>query len=174
MRKKVSDKLAEGVTAGRELIDEIKKGLPDVEPARIIFYQILFNSQETAYKVLDEIKKGADFEAAARQHSISPEGKRGGIVDYLNAEEIPQEIARVLRGLKTGEVSRVAQSPYGYHILRLKELVNSRKVTEEEKEERAKHAAKKEASGNAYADWFAKKRKEYKVSVKWEELEKIN
>jgi parvulin-like peptidyl-prolyl isomerase len=174
LREKVSLKLAEGITAGRVQIDEIKKRLPDIVPERIIFYQILLNNQEKAYKVLDEINKGGDFEVAARQHSIAPEGKRGGIVDYLNAEEIPREIAKILKILKPGEISRVVQSPYGYHILKMKEFVKSRRIAEEEKEEKAKNEAIKEASGNAYADWFAKKRKEYKVNVKWEELEKIN
>jgi|GEM_PF-3424714 len=173
LRQKVAATLAKDIEPTKERIETIAAEMKDVVAERYIFQQILLNKEENAFKVLEEIKKGLPFEDAAKKYSISPEGKKGGLIDYLDAEELPSELLVVLKKLKPNEISGVVRSAFGFHILKLKDVVKSRKLSKEEKEAAAKEEAKKQLAGENYADWFAKKRKEYNVTVKWEEIEKL-
>lgn len=173
LRQKVAAMLVKDLSPTKEMVENIANEMKDVISEKYVFQQVLVNKEETAYKVLDEIKKGLSFEDAAKNYSISPEGKRGGLIDYLNADELPTELLNVLKKLKAGEMSGVVSSPFGFHILKLKEVIRAKKLTNEEKEASATEEAKKRLAGDNYADWFAKKRKEYNVTVKWEEIEKL-
>ncbi|GAB4434631.1 MAG: hypothetical protein OHK0040_05660 [bacterium] len=173
LRQKVANLLAKDLQPSKERVEALANEMKDVLSDKYIFQQVLLNKEETAYKVLEEIKKGMPFEEAARQYSISPEGKKGGLIDYLDADEIPVELSKALKKMEIGEVSGVISSPFGFHILKKREFIKSKKLTQEEKEALARKEAEKEAAGDNYADWFAKKRKEYNVIVKWEEVEKL-
>lgn len=173
LRERISSHIAKDAKADETAITEALKHIPTTLPEKIIFYQILTNKEEDCYRALQEIRGGANFEDVAKKYSISPEGKRGGIIDYLNVDEIPSELLNPLRSLKEGEVSKIIKSSYGYHILKLKEIIKSKKLSEEERRKLAEIEALKEISGNFYADWFAKKRKEYGVKIEWEKIRDI-
>lgn len=174
LRQKVADILIKEVEPSQEKINEILSQVKDVEPKKFVFQQVLLNKEEKAHNVLEEIKKGVSFDDAAKAYSLSPEGKRGGLVDYLYADELPQELSKALKNMKPGDVSGIIKSAHGFHIIKLKEVIETKKLSEEEKLRIAKEQAKKELTGDSYADWFAKKRKEYNVTVKWEKIENIN
>ncbi len=174
LRQKTAQHISVNLEPSEHEVERISGEISEEVADRIIFYQILLNKEETAYKVIDELKKGIPFEELAKNYSISPEGKRGGLIDYLYVGELPSEILNVLKNMKDGDVSKVVRSPFGFHILKRKEMIKAKKLSKEEKMKIAKELAKKELIGNNYADWFAKKRKEYDVTVKWEEIEKLN
>ncbi|MCX7991553.1 MAG: peptidylprolyl isomerase [Proteobacteria bacterium] len=173
LREKIAKLISKDLKADDNLVKEAIKNIPDVQPEKIIFYQIVTNKEDLAYKALDELKNGASFEDTAKKYSISPEGKKGGLIDYLNADEIPFELLNALRKLKEGEISKVIKSPLGFHILKLKEIIKSKRLSEEEKKLIAEKEALKELSGNMYADWLAKKRKEYGVKIEWEKIKSL-
>ncbi len=173
LREKMAKTLAKDLKADPVLVEESLKNIPDFQPEKIIFYQILTNKEEIAYKALEELKNGASFEETAKKYSLSPEGQRGGLIDYLNADEIPLELLNALRRLKVGELSKVIKSSLGFHILKLKEHIKARPLTKEEKMTIAEKEAIKELSGNLYADWLAKKRKEYGVKIEWEKIKSL-
>lgn len=173
LREKIVSSISKNVSIDNNLIEERVKNLPDVQPEKIIFYQILTNKEEIAYKALDELKKGEKFEEVAKKYSISPEGQRGGLIDYLNTEDIPLELVNTLKKLKEGELSSVIKSSLGFHILKLKYIIKAKKLSSEEKISLAKEELLKELAGNIYADWFAEKRKEYGVKVEWEKIKAL-
>ncbi len=173
LREKVASQISKDARIDEAVLTEKIKEIPTVEPEKIIFYQILVNREELAYNALKEIKQGAAFEEVAKKYSISPEGQRGGLIDYLNADELPDQLTKVLRGLKEGEISGVIKSPLGFHILKLKEIIKIKKLTDEERKLMAERELKKELAGSLYADWFAKKRKEYGVKVEWEKIKDL-
>ncbi len=174
LRKKIADKLVENQNIDESLVKEIEKNIPDERSEKYIFYQIMVRTREDAYKVLDEIKKGLDFEKAVEKYSISPDKNKNGLVDYLNASELPFEILNQLRKMKPGEVSNIVVSPYGFHILKLKEYIPKGIIDPKMKRKLAEEEARKVFQGNFYADWIANKKKEYGVNVKWEFVEKLN
>lgn len=174
LRQKVADILIKNIEPSQDMVNEILSQVKDVEPKKFVFQQVLLNKEETAHHVLEEIKKGVSFDDAAKTYSLSPEGKRGGIVDYLYAYELPQELSKALKNMKPKDVSGIIKSPHGFHIIKLKEVIETKRLSDEERLKIAKEQAEKELAGNNYADWFAKKSKEYNVTVKWEQIENIN
>lgn len=174
LRKHISEKLLENVPIDETIIADVEKNISDVRREKYVFYQIMVNNKEEALQALGEIKKGLDFEKAVEKYSKSPEKSRKGLVDYLNADELPHELLSELRKMKPGDISNVISSTFGFHIIKLKEHIPKGVIDRDTKKKMAIEEAKKILQGNIYADWLAKKKKEYGVSVKWELVEKLN
>jgi len=174
LRKKIAEKLVENQNIDESLVKEMENSIPAERSEKYIFYQIMVRTREDAYKALDEIKRGLGFEKAVEKYSISPDKSKNGLVDYLNTNELPIEILNQLRKMKPGEVSDIVASPYGFHILKLKEYIPKGTIDTQAKRKIAEEEAWKVFQGNFYADWFAKKKKEYGVNIKWEYVEKLN
>lgn len=174
LRNKIAEKLVENNKIDENLINEIEKNILEIQPEKYVFYQILLRNKAEAIKALEEINKGLDFTKAVEKYSVSPEKSREGLVDYLNADEIPAELLTQLRKMKKGEISGIVTSPYGYHIIKLKEYIPKSHMDKNLRREKAIQEAKKVLKGDIYADWLTKKKKEYGVNIKWELVEKIN
>ncbi len=173
LRSKFVEKLVENINIDEQLISETEKSILDVQPEKYIFYQIVLRKREEALKVFEEIRSGLDFAKAAEKYSISPEKSRGGLIDYLNADEIPTELLTHLKKMKKDDISGVIPTPFGFHIVKLKEYIPKSVIDKKLKREKALEEAKKVMKGNVYAHWIDNKKKEYGVKIKWELVEKL-
>lgn len=72
-----------------------------------------------AQQALAELQKGADFGQVAATYSDAPEGLKGGMLGWREANRLPTLFLDALKGLRVGEVSPVLRSPNGFHILKL-------------------------------------------------------
>ncbi len=73
-----------------------------------------------AEEVLEEVKKGADFAALAKQYNTDSTGERGGDLGWFGKGEMVPEFEKAAFSLKKGEVNpTLVESVYGYHIIRL-------------------------------------------------------
>ncbi|MBN2206273.1 MAG: peptidylprolyl isomerase [Candidatus Aminicenantes bacterium] len=92
-----------------------------LEPARVQVSQILLPSEERAVAVLNRIKSSTEeaFRTAARQESVGLEAAKGGAMGTFKPGQLPYEMEKVVFALSEGEVSRVVESAYGFHIFRL-------------------------------------------------------
>jgi peptidyl-prolyl cis-trans isomerase C len=79
--------------------------------------QIVIDTEEGAKEVQKELKKGKSFEKLAERFSISPEGKSGGLTDWIDTETL--EVYNDAYNLKPGTYSNLLKSPYGFHIIQL-------------------------------------------------------
>lgn len=79
--------------------------------------QLVVATQAEAEAALADLRKGADFDALARQRSIVPSSKRGGLILVGYGAEAAVEHA--LAGLKDGETSAPFLSSAGWALLRL-------------------------------------------------------
>ena len=68
-----------------------------------------------------ELLKDADFAILAREHSDHFSSKKGGDMDFYNPRILPDEVNRVVKSLKPGDLSDVVESSRGFHIVRLLE-----------------------------------------------------
>jgi parvulin-like peptidyl-prolyl isomerase len=55
----------------------------------------------------------------AREVSIGPEAVKGGDLGFFERGVMPEAIDQMVFSLPVGKVSRVAQSPYGFHIFKV-------------------------------------------------------
>ena len=82
--------------------------------------------QRDAKRRIDSIytalQAGADFEALAKQVSQDPgSARRGGLLGWFSRHQMIKEFEDVAFALQPGEMSKPFQSPYGWHIILLKE-----------------------------------------------------
>lgn len=122
-------------TLAKELENELKKSfkVSDAEiekyynehqekyitPDRIKARHILVDKEDQAASLLKQVKKGADFEQLAKQHSKCPSASKGGDLGWFGKGKMDPAFESAAFALKEGEVSSVVKSSFGYHIIRL-------------------------------------------------------
>lgn len=72
-----------------------------------------------AQNLLKRINSGEDFSQLAVRYSNGSRALDGGDLGWLKQAEIPTFFAEAISGLKTGEVSKVIQSPSGFHLIKI-------------------------------------------------------
>lgn len=74
---------------------------------------------EKAYKVLKEIRDGADFSEMAKKYSEDEiTGPNGGIIGFVRRGDILKEFEDAAFGLEPGGVSDVVETQLGLHIIK--------------------------------------------------------
>lgn len=77
-------------------------------------------AKEFAQSLLDSINNGADFAELARKYSDDPgSAKDGGDLGFVKRGVFYPEFESAAFKLKQGEISRVIESPVGFHIIEL-------------------------------------------------------
>lgn len=82
---------------------------------------ILTNSLESAEEAL-EMLKTRPFSWVARKYSVDKHTGAGGDLGYLSRGNMPHEFEKVVFKMRVGEVSKVVESEFGYHILKLTDV----------------------------------------------------
>ena len=116
------------ISAPKNLEDDLnrKKGL---RMARMINNEAKLKAEE----VFRKIKFGGDFIQLAKKFSEDEASKQdGGMLGDLHPDSTLPEIAAVMVKLNEGETSNIFQSPFGYHILKLDEIIPSTLIPFEE------------------------------------------
>lgn len=113
----------------RAFWDENKAQQPR-RPATVSFRQIVIKPQpdsaanararQVAESVLVELRRGADFAAAAKRFSgDSASAVQGGELGWFRRGVMVKEFEDVAFRLRPGEVSDVVPTPFGFHIIRV-------------------------------------------------------
>ncbi len=117
-----------------KVVKIVKSGLDTIGTARAS--HILFKwddetdaakkiAKEKARKVLAEIKGGASFAAKAREFGTDASASQGGDLGSFSSGGMVKEFEKpVFAAKKTGLLSDVVETQYGYHIIDVTELVD--------------------------------------------------
>jgi parvulin-like peptidyl-prolyl isomerase len=109
---------------------------------------------------------GADFAALAREHSDDAGTReRGGDLGLFARDAHVRTLDEAAFALKPGETSRVVQTEYGFHVIRLHARERARPLTLEEAtpEIRRRLFAPREAG--LLADWLRQARRTAEVRI---------
>lgn len=79
-------------------------------------------SLANANRLLDELRRGANFAGLARQFSQSSTAALGGDLGWVQDGELAPELNAVLNQMGPGEVSRPIRTLSGFHILLLRDM----------------------------------------------------
>jgi parvulin-like peptidyl-prolyl isomerase len=121
---------------------------------RVRVAQIVVPDRGRAEAILKRLNTGEDFDKMAREVSIGPEATRGGDLGFFERGVMPEAIDRMVFSLPVGKVSRVAQSPYGFHIFKVlgQEAAGGRKFSEVK--EKVIADLRKQREAGAYKIWI--------------------
>jgi hypothetical protein len=92
-------------------------------PARAHLRQMLLVDLETARRARSRLERGEAFELVSKEESRAPNAAEGGELGYLSQGTLPEGLDEVVFSLSPGEFSEPVQSPSGYHIFQVLELV---------------------------------------------------
>lgn len=77
--------------------------------------------RSTADRLVDEIKRGANFANVARQFSQSADAANGGDLGWVQEGQLGEEIDRQMKEMRPGVLSSPVRAPDGYHILYMRD-----------------------------------------------------
>lgn len=78
---------------------------------------ILVDDESKALEILEEIKGGLSFEAAAKQHSKCPSKAQGGNLGYFEEGKMVPEFEAAAFNMKQNEISSPIKTQFGYHLI---------------------------------------------------------
>jgi peptidyl-prolyl cis-trans isomerase C len=86
-----------------------------------------------AADLLARLRRGADFEALARDHSQDPDSAaRGGRLPEFGRGQTSPPFEKAAMALAAGQLSDVVETPAGFHLIKLHERLPSRRPSFEE------------------------------------------
>lgn len=119
IEQEVFKKINENVRAPTEaeikkLYDEKKDSFKKRE--RVYIRQIVVDEMAKAELVRSAVKT-KDFAALAKQYSIAPEAKSGGLVGWVEKGSV--DFFDSVFSIPVGGTSQIIQSPFGYHVVKV-------------------------------------------------------
>ncbi|GMQ59948.1 peptidylprolyl isomerase [Vallitalea sediminicola] len=125
-------------------------------------------AKKEAEKILAKAKAGEDFAELAKEYSQDPGSKDiGGEYTFARGKMIP-EFEEVAFNLKPGKISGIVETAYGYHIIKLEEVIEPTKEDVEavkEKEQSIKDSAILQLKQQAFNEKVEQWKADYKVEV---------
>jgi len=94
-------------------------------------WQVLVPTGPVADEVYRKLRGGADFAEIARTYSIAAEGKQGGALGWVGKGMLPVSVEIAAFSMEPG-IGPPAQSPYGFHILRVGAKRSAKSLTVED------------------------------------------
>ena len=79
-------------------------------------------AQAVLQEVLSQVKQGRPFEDLVRQSADGTKGLQGTELGLFRLEELTPQLRDVVRGLKTGQVSPIVESDFGYQMLYVQQV----------------------------------------------------
>ena len=70
-----------------------------------------------AEKLTEQMRRGARFSAVAQQFSQSATAAVGGDIGWVRPDQLPQDLAKAVAGMKPGELSPPVRTGGGYYLL---------------------------------------------------------
>ena len=135
---------------------------------------IMVESEEEIRDIQKELRsKQKTFPALAMEYSLGPEGAQGGDLGYFEAGQMPEEFDDVFK-LKINKVSDIIKTPYGFHLLKVVDKIEERKMDFEESKSRVEKILLEYLQDQAFKKWFLKLKQNAEIEIEYESLEKIN
>ncbi|MBD3380479.1 MAG: hypothetical protein GF408_08485 [Candidatus Omnitrophica bacterium] len=119
-----------------------------------------------AESIRKEIKEGADFSEVAASRSEGPFADKKGDMGYIVQGQLAPPLEEVVLGLKENEISRVVETPIGFHIFKVEDIEEPRQLSLEEVNEFLKDQLYKRKFQEELVEWLEKEREEAHISYK--------
>lgn len=147
------------------------------EDARVRARHILFiaerGSSETnrkaklqqAKKVLSEVQRGGEFAEFAKKYSEDVSARDGGDTGFIVRGKMVPEFEEAVFSLKQGQISDIVETEYGYHIIKVEEVLPGKTLTLDDVKDRIAQILRMEKQKQGYDDWMEELKKSAFIEV---------
>ncbi len=119
-----------------------------------------------AAEALKAIEGGMSFEEAAARFSDVPSAQDGGMLGSFTLEEMAPFMKNAIMGLKAGEHTKVVETPVGYQIFKVKEIVEQGKgSTSAALREEIRQKLYKNEIDQRFEEWLRKLRSKSTIRI---------
>jgi parvulin-like peptidyl-prolyl isomerase len=119
-----------------------------------------------AKKVLNLLQKGGDFGKLAMEYSEDVSAGDGGDVGYVVRGKMVREFEDAVFSLKPGQTSDVVETEYGYHIIKVEEVLPGKTLALKDAKDRISEILSIEKQKQGYDDWMKELKKSAFIEVR--------
>jgi len=135
---------------------------------------IMVESEEEIREIQKELRrKQKSFSDLAKEYSLGPEGAQGGDLGYFEAGQMPEEFDDVFK-LEINKVSSIIRTPYGFHLFKVVDKIEERKMDFEESKSIIEKILLEDLQDKAFQEWFVKLKQNSKIDIEYDSLQKIS
>ncbi len=120
---------------------------------------------QLAKKVLQELEDGKDFATLAMEYSEDISASSGGDVGFVGRGKMVREFEDAVFKLKPGQISEIVETEYGYHIIKVEEVLPGKTLTLKETKDRIFQILSSQKQKQVYEDWIAELKKSAFIEV---------
>jgi len=128
-------------------------------------YQIVVKTLSEADKIRNDILFGANFEEMAKKYSISPDATNGGDLGVFSKKQMPLEFDNELFKLRINQISKVVESPYGFHIFKVTKKQRPKAMSYFEARSIIHKKMFNERLEIKFREWMKEKREKAKITI---------
>ena len=138
-------------------------------PEQVKVRHIAVGSRRAYDRARRQIEDGADFTELVREHSITPDRQFDGDLGYVERGVMPSEFDEVIFKIERpgtiNNLSKPVQTEIGYHIFRLEDRREARRLTLAEATPRIRELLIREKQSDAYTLWLGQLRERATIIV---------
>ena len=125
-----------------------------------------------AKEILGEVKRGKDFADAAKEYSEDISASEGGDVGFVEKGKMVPEFEKAVYSLKEGAISDIVETEYGYHIIKVEEVLDGRTLPLKDVKNKIEFILSNKKRKKAYDEWMSELRKSAFIEISLFEDEK--
>jgi peptidyl-prolyl cis-trans isomerase SurA len=127
--------------------------------------EIRASKREQAVQVLEQVRAGADFPELAKKHSEDVSASSGGEVGWLTKGHLVPEFEEAAFRLKSGEVSDIVESRYGFHIIKVDKVSSGKSEPLENVKDKIEQILVFENRQKKYKNWMDELKKDSMIQI---------
>ncbi len=120
---------------------------------------------QQAKKVLREIRGGDDFSELATKYSEDVSASDGGDVGFVVRGKMVREFEEAVFSLKPGQISDIVETEYGYHIIKVEEVLPGKTLALKDAKDRIAQILRMQKQKQGYGDWMEELKKSAFIEV---------
>lgn len=122
-------------------------------------------AKDRASTVLAKAKKGDDFAKLAQQFSEGPTKERGGDLGYFGRGKMVKPFDDAAFKLKVGQVSDPVRTRFGYHIIKVEDRKEAKRLSYEEAQDQVRQKVTEEKAIALYREYVKTLRSKATVTI---------
>lgn len=122
-------------------------------------------AKDRANTVLTKAKKGDDFARLAQEFSEGPTKEKGGDLGYFGRGKMVKPFDDAVFELKVGQISDPVRTRFGYHIIKVEDRKEAKRLSYEEAQDQVRQKVTEEKAIALYREYIATLRKQATVSI---------